>query len=194
MKNFVLFPMFFLLLTVSLSAQKPEKEAAKDFVINNSGDTIFGKITGNLTPATASARIIFIENATGTKHTYKPYQIKSWHPAGVKYYFESKEYRPKGLKVEEQGYGVFMKCFTSYEGGVRYYEYYNTDGQEGYYQSMLERRGEMVEVKFEKFYSQLAEYFSDYSELSEKIKAKKFKKTQLPEIVDEYNRWKNRKA
>jgi alpha-L-arabinofuranosidase len=52
----------------------------------------------------------------------------------------------------------------------------------------------MVEVKFEKFYAQLAEYFADYPELSAKIKDKKFKKTQLAEIVDEYNMWYNRKA
>ena len=87
-----------------------------------------------------------------------------------------------------------MKCFTPYEGDVRYYEYYNTDGQEGYYQSFLVRRGVMLEVKFEKFYSQLAEYFADNPELVEKLKAKKFKKTELAKIVDEYNMGSNRKA
>jgi hypothetical protein len=179
---------------ISYSQKNKDDIAGRDFIINVADDTVWGKISGNLTPSTASLKINFTDNKTSTKRSYKPYQIKSWHPQGLNYYFESKEYRPKGLRAEDQGYAVFMKCFTPYEGSVRYYEYYNTDGSEGYYQSFLQKRGEMIEVKFEKFYAQLAEYFSDYPELSAKIKDKKFKKTQLAEIVDEYNIWYNRKA
>jgi hypothetical protein len=178
-----------------LNAQKnKEDKPGKDFIINIADDTIWGKISGNLTPSTASLKISFIDNKSGTKRNYKPYDINSWHPYGLDYYFESKEYRPNGMRAADQGYAVFMKCFTPYEGSVRYYEFYNTDGNEGYYQSFLQKRGDMVEVKFERFYAQLAEYFADYPELSAKIKAKKFKKTELAKIVDEYNMWYNRKA
>ncbi len=195
MRILFIFTLILSAFSIQINAQKKgDDKPGKDFIINNSYDTIWGKFTGNMTPASASLRITFIENTKGTKHVYKPYDIKSWHPDGLGYYFESKEYRPKGMRAEEQGYGVFMKCFTPYEGDVRYYEYYNTDGQEGYYQSFLVRRGVMVEVKFEKFYAQLAEYFADNPELVEKLKAKKFKKTELAKIVDEYNLGSNRKA
>ncbi len=195
MRILFIFTLILSAFTLKVNAQKKgDDKPGKDFIINNSYDTIWGKISGNLTPATASLKLNFTDNNTGTKRVYKPYDLKSWHPSGFDYYFESREYRPKGHRAEEQGFGVFMKCFTPYEGDVRYYEYYNTDGHEGYYQSFLVRRGVMLEVKFEKFYSQLAEYFADNPELVEKLKAKKFKKTELAKIVDEYNMGSNRKA
>ncbi len=189
-----LFYFFFLSQCYAQGKSRNESKKGEDFIINNSYDTIWGKVVGNLTPSTASLKIGFIDNKTGTKSSYKPYQIRSWHPAALDYYFESKEYRPKGLPKGEQGYGVFMKCFTPYQGQVRCYEYYNTDGMEGYYQTFLEKKGVMTEVRYEKFFSQLSDYFSDYKELSEKIKSKKYKKNKLTEIVDEYNRWFNKGA
>ena len=87
-----------------------------------------------------------------------------------------------------------MKRMTPYEGTVKLYEYYNTDGQEGYTQTFLNRRGVLTEVNYDKFYKDLAEYFSDYIDLANKIKEKKYKKTELRKIVDEYNLWKNKKV
>lgn len=189
MKTLLLIVILYNVFNLSVTAQeKKEPKPGNDFIINNSSDTVWGKISGNLTPSTASLKINFTDNKTDTKRSYKPYQIKSWHPNGLTYYFESKEYRPKGMREEEQGYGVFMKCFTPYSGKVRYYEYYNTDGMEGYYQSFLEKKGNMVEVKFEKFYAQLSEYFAECYPVSTKLKAKKYKKNQLSQIVDDFNR------
>ncbi len=184
--------------TIGVFAQKAktkkEKKPRKDFILNNSGDTIWGQITGPMTSATASVRISFIDDKTNAKTVYKAGDIKSWHPGGQDFYFESKEYRPKGLPKDEQGFSVFMKRLTPYDGTVKIYEYYNTDGQEGYTQTFLQRGGKIIEVNFEKFYAEMAEYFSDYLDLSNKIKQKKYKKSDLIKIVDEYNIWKNRNA
>lgn len=198
MKKIILF----LLLSTAIMqvgvAQKSDKKATKktrkDFIINASQDTVWGQITGNLTPAITSVRILFIDDKTGTKAAYKAGEIHSWHPGGLDYYFESKEYRPEGLKKDEKGYLVFMKRMTLYEGTVKMYEYYNTDGQEGYTQTFLQHRGKMIEINFDKFYQTLAELFSDYVDLATKIKDKKYKKTELRKIVDEYNLWKNKKV
>jgi hypothetical protein len=187
-------------LTLFQMGQAQEKEDKKtkkefnDFIINVSGDTIYGKITGNLTPAITSVQITFIDNKTQTKKVYKAHQIKSWHPAGADFYFESKEYRPPGLPKGDPGYGVYMKRLTPYNGTVKMYEYYNTDQLNGYTQVFLEKRGKMTEVQFGKFRKQMAEYFKDYIDLSEKIKAKKYKKKDLKKIIDEYNLWKNKNA
>ncbi len=179
-----------------LYAQQKEKAAKQfnDFIINVSGDTIYGRITGNLTPAITSVKITFIDNETQTKKVYKAHQIKSWHPAGADFYFESKAYRPPGTPKNEPGLGVYMKRLTPYNGTVKLYEYYNTDQTNGYTQVFLERRGKMVEVNFSKFRKQMAEYFKDYMDLSNKIKERKYKKRDLQKIVDEYNLWKNKNA
>ena len=198
MKQTILFLGFVLMLAqvgiAQKSNKKSKKTAPKDFIINQSQDTIWGQITGNLTPAITSVRITFIDDKTGTKAVYKAGEINSWHPGGLDYYFESKEYRPNGLKKEEKGYSVFMKRMTPYDGTVKLYEYYNTDGQEGYTQTFLNRRGVLTEVNYDKFYKDLAEYFSDYIDLANKIKEKKYKKTDLRKIVDECNLWKSKKV
>lgn len=193
MKKVLLFFIACLVLQTAF-CQKKAKSEKKDFIINNSGDTLYGKITGNITPAITSVRITFIDDKKGEKKVYKAHQIKSWHPYGTDFYFESKEYRPENLPVEKEGYGVFMKRLTTYNGRVKLYEYYNTDGQNGYTQTFLEKRGKMVEVKFMKFRKQMVEYFKDYIDLSNKIKTKKYKKKHLRKIVDEYNVWKNKGA
>jgi hypothetical protein len=193
MRTFLLLNLIIILSNFSLFAQKNDKKGErKDYIINLSRDTIWGKISGNLTPATASLKIVFTDDLTKTKKVYKPRQIKAWRHGNLQFTYESKEYRPKGMRKEDLGYAVFMKCYTPYEGTVRHYLYYNTDGEDGYYQTFLERSDVMVEVVYEKFYSQLAEYFIDYPELCEKLKAKKYKKSQLTEIVDEYNKVKDK--
>jgi len=186
--------LFTISLEINVFGQKSSGIPPKDFIIANSGDTIWGRIIGNITPASASLRVTFIDDKSSDKKIYKPYQIKSWHPGAFEYYFESKEYRPLGLPKNESGYGVFMKCYTPYQGTIKLYEYYNTDSQEGFYQTYLERRGQMVEVKYEKFYMQLSEYFSDCLPIATKLKEKKYKKSQLSEIVDVYNKWKVKKV
>jgi hypothetical protein len=193
MRTFSLFLIIFLCSFNFLAAQKgQEKKERKDYVISISRDTIYGKIGGNLTPAEVSLRITFTDDKTGTKKVYKPRQIRAWRHGNLSYGFESKEYRPKGMKKEELGYAVFMKSFTPFGGAVRHYEYYNTDEADGYYMTFLDRNDNLTEIIYEKFYTQLADYFSDYKELSDKIKAKQFKKTQLTQIVDEYNVWKEK--
>ena len=47
----------------------------------------------------------------------------------------------------------------------------------------------MTLINTSKFYAQLSEYFKDSPELAEKIKQKKFKKSQTAAIVQEYNQW-----
>jgi len=141
-----------------------------------------------------SVQVSFIDDKTSTRTVYKAHQIKSWHPKGADYYFESKEYRPVGRNPKELGLGVYMKCLTPYKGTVRLYEYYNTDQTQGRTQVFLERRGKMVEVNMLRFRKQLSEYFKDHPELSEKIKKKVYKKRALRKIVDEYNTWKNKNA
>lgn len=185
---------FFVLQAAQAQDEEKKKKEFNDFVINISGDTIWGRITGNLTPAITSVQISFIDNETQTKKVYKAHQIKSWHPAGADFYFESKAYRPPGTPKNDPGLGVYMKRLTNYNGTVKLYEYYNTNQLNGYTQVFIERRGKMTEVKFGKFRKQMAEYFKDYIDLSEKIKDRKYKKRDLEKIIDEYNLWKNKNA
>jgi hypothetical protein len=193
MKTIFLVLSIFFFSNTFLSAQKNQEKAdRKDYIITMSRDTIYGKISGNLTPTEVSLRITFTDDKTGTKKVYKPRQIREWKHGNLSYGFESKEYRPKGMRKDELGYAVFMKSFTAFGGAVRHYEYYNTDEADGYYMTFLDRNDNLTEIVYEKFYTQLADYFSDYQELSEKIKAKKYKKTQLTQIVDEYNVWKEK--
>lgn len=175
-----------------LLSQKNHSKNDKDFVITLKGDTIYGKFVGNMTPAITSVRISFIEEGTQNRVSYKAHQIKSWHPRGANFYFESKEYRPVGMKRHELGLGVYMKCFTPYRGYVRLYEYYNTDKEQGHTQIFLEKGRRMTEINMFKFRTQMAQYFSDYPDLSKEITEGKYKKKDIIKIVDTYNSWKNK--
>ena len=103
------------------------------------------------------------------KHAYvsKPYQRTS----------KAKKYR------------VFMERITDGKGRIQCYEYLNTSGEMGFRVTFIEKNNKMVEVRTGKFSKKMAEYFSDYPDLQEKIAQKKLKYKHLTKIIEEYNTW-----
>jgi UTP-glucose-1-phosphate uridylyltransferase len=75
------------------------------------------------------------------------------------------------------------------KGEVSYYQYFNPTTEMGVNEFYLEKGGKLTLIKTGKFHTQLSEYFKDAPELSEKIRLKKFKKSQTAQIVQEYNQW-----
>jgi hypothetical protein len=78
-----LFALIYFFSGISYGQKNKDDKPGRDFIINVADDTVWGKISGNLTPSTASLKISFTDNKTSTKRSYKPYQIKSWHPQGL---------------------------------------------------------------------------------------------------------------
>jgi hypothetical protein len=160
-------------------------QAQDDYVITNAKDTLYGTVKG-ATPAQQSVKVTFVRD--GKTVVYKPNDIQEWGNTKSQYIFEAKGYERKG---ELAPLGVFMRRYTAKDAPVRYYTYYNTDGEQGYFQHFLQKNENMIEVPTnKKFYEFMAEYFKDYPELSQQILNKEFKKSQIEKIVAKYNTWK----
>lgn len=163
------------------------QDTPQDFIVTISYDTLHGKVIGGLTPGKSSVMVKFKANKTGETKIYKAKDIKSWHPAGADYYFESKVYHPKGRHKLDMGYAVFMRRLNPGKVKVKLYEYYNIEGTVGYTQTYLERNGSMDEVIFRRFRKQLATYLADQPEIVAKIEKKEYKKRDLKRLIADYN-------
>lgn len=174
MKNYVL--LFWALLgCVACAAQE-------DYVVDMNGRTIYGTIILT-TPAANSVQISF-KKSDGTTRRYRPDEIRLWSKGTT--IFESKVYNV----TSRAGQLAFMKRLTPKGGKCQVFEHYNTSGEVGYTETILEQDGKMDVVNFGRFRKHMAEYFKDYKELAEDITNKKYKKKQLLEIVERYNAWK----
>lgn len=182
MKN--IFAILFLFLSLPIFAQL-SIGSDQGYIVTNVLDTVVGQIKLN-TPAQQSVKLFFTEAETKEKRVYRPFEVKSWHIPSQGISYESKAY-----KVGRKSFGVFMRLLNHDDGQISCYEYWNTDGQNGFTQVFLEREGEMTEVNYGKFRKQLAEYFGDYEELKVRIENKEFKKKEedLIKIVELYNKW-----
>jgi hypothetical protein len=174
--------LFFLLLFVT-NLTFAQKNKATGFIININGDTIKGHFKLGM-PATNSLKIQFQSEKETEMRPYVPFALKKWKLDTEPYYNESKyfTYADGG-----QAYGVFMKALIT--GEVSYYQYFNPSSELGLNEFFLEKGGKLTLIKTSKYYNQLADYFKDATELSEKIKNKKFKKSQTAQIVQAYNEW-----
>lgn len=180
MKNIL--TVFFTFLAFSSFAQL-SIGADQGYIVTNALDTVPGQIKLN-TPAQQSVKLIFTASETKERRVYRPFEVKSWHVPDQNLSYESKAY-----KMGRKSFGVFMKLLNDDDGQISCYEYWNTDGQNGFTQIFLEREGEMTEVNYGKFKKQLADYFGDHEELKARIENKEFKKKDLIEIVEIYNKW-----
>ena len=81
---------------------------------------------------------------------------------------------------------------TNGKGFVQCYEYWNTDGMNGFSQLYLEKSGELTEVRMGKFKKQMSEYFSESEDIVTKINEGAYKKNLdgLLEIIMDYNDYK----
>ncbi|MCP4443084.1 MAG: hypothetical protein GY810_29610 [Aureispira sp.] len=156
--------------------------ADQGYIITNALDTVVGVIKQN-TPAQQSVKLIFTDSETNEKHIYRPFEVKSWHIPNENIIYESKAH-----KIGRKNFGVFMRRLNE-DGQIGCYEYWNTDGQNGFTQIFLERDGKMTEVNYGKFKKHMAEYFGDHEELKTRIENKEFKKKDLIQIVAIYNKW-----
>jgi len=154
------------------------------YIVDVNDVKIVGKIRSS-TPAMYSTRITFKNAKTDEVTNYRPSDIKSWHIPKNDIVYESKNYKINSRK----GYTVFMRRLCDGKGKAKLYEYYNTDGEFGFTQTFIEKDGEMKEVLFGRFRKNMAEMFSDHEELAKDIKAKKYKKKDILDIIAEYNRW-----
>lgn len=153
-----------------------------DYVIDITDRKVYGVVILS-TPAVNSTQIKFKDNETQSTQSYRTDQIKAWYKGGQ--YFETKNYSVNDRKT----FSVFMQRMTPEKGKVHLYDYYNTNGDMGYTQTFLERDGEMVEVDYARFNKQLAEFFKDHEELSQKIANKEYKKKDILDIIAAYNEW-----
>jgi len=155
------------------------------FVVSYDNDTMFGKIRA-ATPAIRSVRIVFIPDGSRERVRFQPFQIKGFSINGM--YYESAIYDID--PTLNYGYAVFMELLNDPHAYVKLYKYYNTDRDRGFFQTFLSREGyQMYRVPSRRFGENLAWFFSDYPELSEDLEEGSFKKQDLPEIVEHYNRW-----
>jgi len=160
-----------------------QKKNDTGFIININGDTVKGRFKLGM-PATNSLKILFQSEKETEMRPYVPFALKKWKLDYEEHYNESKYF---SYKDGGQTYGVFMKQLV--KGEVSYYQYFNPTTEMGMNEFFLEKGGKLTLVNTAKFYAQLSEYFKDAPELSEKIRLKKFKKSQTAQIVQEYNQW-----
>jgi hypothetical protein len=117
----------------------------------------------------------------------------------LRYYSKNKVIGPFWMLVLERGYATL---YTYYEGGGSYtsntgYHYIPGDRffpcikKEEPHATIISHAihtGMNNNTYFKKFASK---YFSDYPELSNMIKTKKYKYEDIVEVVEEYNQWKS---
>lgn len=184
MKNIV-YTLFF-----GLFAQYTQAQIILDetdgYIIMPNRDTVYGKLRFG-TPAQRSVKIVFVENGEHIK--YQPFQIMGYYLGKYNEFYEAKIYDFNASA--DFGYSVFMKCTR--KGAVSLYEYWNTDKERGFTQTILQRSNEkMVEIQFWNFKKQMQEYFKDFPQLSAKIERGAFGRKDLERIVEEYNLWRQR--
>jgi len=172
----------FSILFVSLIAFRLHGQQADHYIINLSDRQIKGEIRLS-TPALNSSMINFREEGTSEFKRYNPNQIKAWSVNELVY--ESKAL----ILNDEEGYTFFMCRKTPKKGRVHLYDFYNPMSSVGFLQTFLEKDRQLTEVDYGKFRKQMTEFFSDYTELSEKIANKHYKKKDLLMIIKEYNAW-----
>lgn len=175
--------LFFFLFLCCVNSLFAQKKNNTGLIININGDTIRGHFKLGM-PATNSLKVMFQSEKETEMRPYVPFALKKWKLDSEEHYNESKYF---SYKEGDQTYGVFMKQLI--KGEVSYYQYFNPTTEMGMNEFYLEKGGKMTLVKTGKFYAQLSEYFKDAPELAEKIRLKKFKKSQTAQIVQEYNQW-----
>jgi len=54
---------------------------------------------------------------------------------------------------------------------------------------LIKGNGDMINAKWDTFYKKMPSFFSDYPQLSKKIKARDYKFTDIYRLVRYYNKW-----
>lgn len=176
-----------LVLFASVATLQAQDKGISGFIITTEGAKKYGKLQLG-TPAVNSLKIQF-KNEEGVKKTYRPFDIAAWGSEEDGSMYVSKAYSPGN---SGNAYGVFMRQMTNGKGFVQCYEYWNTDGMNGFSQLYLEKSGELTEVRMGKFKKQMSEYFAESEEIVQKINDGAYKKNLdgLLEIIMDYNDFK----
>ncbi len=156
------------------------------YIVTNQRDTIYGKIY-YAPPAHRSAKIAFKAEGEKEKVKYRPFTIRGYFVNDQ--YFVSRIYDIDASLT--YGLGVFMR-WVNYDkkGHVRIYEYWNTDGDAGYNETLLVRsQGNSYSINPLKFKRDASYFFRDYKELRSDILKGVYKRRDLQKIVERYNAW-----
>ncbi|MBL4648575.1 MAG: CHAT domain-containing protein [Aureispira sp.] len=151
---------------------------SSDYVITKE-DTLYGKIDfPNL--SINSSRITF-HDKQGNTTTYTPSEVLEWSKGSLVYKTKSYPFKRKKDVL------TFMQVVSETLSGVNIYEYSSRFNSKGTTDLFLERANKLTKVRLGRFKKQMTEYFKDRPEVTQLIKDKEVKKSDLLALVEEYN-------
>jgi hypothetical protein len=183
MRNFQLklISIFFLFLTSKAYAQIPDGYE-NGIIVTNSGDTLRVKIKSDREER-MSASISYWDESANMAKKRNPRDTKYYRIGEDEYFSKtSAEGKPVFLHVEINGPARLYKHIYKEKKGnksVRVEDYYVEKSNGGL--KFVEKGG--------KFREQMATYFSDSRQLSQKISAKIYGPRDIETVVNEYNEW-----
>lgn len=176
-----IFFLFTFFLVTPVFAQIPDGYE-NGIVVTNSGDTLKVKIKSDREER-MSASITYWDEASNTAKKRNPRDTKYYRVGEDEYFSKtSAEGKPVFLHVEINGPARLYKHIYKEKKGnksVRVEDYYVEKSNGGL--KYVEKGG--------KFREQMATYFSDSRQLSQKITAKTYTSKDIETIVNEYNEW-----
>lgn len=195
MKNIL----FFFILHILMISNAQE---IKIMIELNSGTTKEGQITGWAGYLWGYDDITYKSGSQKVKVPTKDVKrFTIYEPGKIRNFEKIKAYKnPKNQKIDERD--LFGEILYSGESIVLFYGIYGMDVQWSDLRFYCLRKDEEVasivslifgKSKNQVFKNQGAEYFSDYPELSEKIKTKKYTYENIIDVVHEYDQWKSTK-
>jgi CHAT domain-containing protein len=150
-----------------------------DYIITKNNTTLYGKI--DLPNLSLNASSITFQDKQGNSTKYTPTEILEWRKDNLVY--KTKFYPFKRRKDVP----TFMQVVLETPVGVNVYEYASRFKSNATADLFLERTNKLTKVRFGIFKKQMTAYFKDRPEITQLIKDKEIKKSDLLALVEEYN-------
>ncbi len=203
MKKFIVF----IIVTLFSSIAFGNFKNIEAWYITHNSDTVRGTMIipldeeGGINFAKLQWRISFMDT-TGNYYRIHPGEIKSFTIVNglEKIRYNSIETSPDNYVFARLVIDGSINLYFFYkevlEGGwvegsyiKNYFLGYPTSAKLDYF-ILIKENGEVAEARWDTFYKKIPPFFSDYRQLSKKIRTKEYKFTDIYRIVREYNRWK----
>ncbi len=164
------------------------------YVVKESRDTIFGKLK-DMSEERSCFKIKFIDS-NGNKVKFKDAEVYAYK-RGTELYFKKSYERPISISnmlgfmklIDTGKVKLFQFSYVVQNAGTMNANGVMTGGRSSYRQDYyIEKNNRLLLVRKMGFKNTMTEYFSDNSELADKIRSKDLKYRDIKEIVRMYNR------